>query len=752
MRAHEAESLLRRRRRGLTAALLASLTAAVVASVSLLSLLPGPGALLGTQRRAARIGPKRADQQLDSMPPFPIPLPPPDGGHAAGRRAHRLASKLAEEPPRLSPAAKALAAADARQEFDAWLHAWHHAHPEASMREEQAAWLSRLIEISRMAQWEVRQKRHMASEVQQPNTAPANGGPAMGVEAGAGTPSNKKQKIAPTPGEATPHGDRVEADVERGDNDVERKPFHFVVVGDQEQEANRQTPPAPVEGSAEWARERAGATGEADVVPAQPRVRSPSPDAARDSDRGEQEEGESSKHADKETEEIVDEAKGADTAAGKVGRRDVAGAHTGGGRGLANSGEDRTQDTKTPAANRKGDTKGAVEVGVGRDKSEEQSSASEHEEVKGMESEDMETVGSVKDKVKRREVEKEAKRGEEAMDEEFPAAQDGSKVDGVDKPVDRVQEEEKEEEEEDAAAAEAHAQQEKDVVAAIVDNIAEQRGEESIQRGVPEPPKTRARSDIEEHKRYWSHEYDVSREPCAPATFWMEGSIDPRPRCQKAAPVRPHAEVGQPAAESEAVAAPTVLGLPDGPPDFNGQDAVVARHAFMGFAPTDLEERGGESRGSFTVVSKRSGFDDEGEVQLAIYGPAGSPFSCTLRGYRKLSGDFAGNSVATGFAETYDGEGVATTGPISPGVANEYDILTCRDLADGEVQHFRFSWGSQGYADLTNNGPVPVVGPHTGMRTDAEGFGGGLTWEDSKALEGYSALDYDPNIYVESVG
>ena len=199
------------------------------------------------------------------------------------------------------------------------------------MREEQAAWLSRLIEISRMAQWEVRQKRHMASEVQQPNTAPANGGPAMGVEAGAGTPSNKKQKIAPTPGEATPHGDRVEADVERGDNDVERKPFHFVVVGDQEQEANRQTPPAPVEGSAEWARERAGATGEADVVPAQPRVRSPSPDAARDSDRGEQEEGESSKHADKETEEIVDEAKGADTAAGKVGRRDVAGAHTGGG-------------------------------------------------------------------------------------------------------------------------------------------------------------------------------------------------------------------------------------------------------------------------------------------------------------------------------------------------------------------------------------------------------------------------------------
>ena len=334
MRAHEAESLLRRRRRGLTAALLASLTAAVVASVSLLSLLPGPGALLGTQRRAARIGPKRADQQLDSMPPFPIPLPPPDGGHAAGRRAHRLASKLAEEPPRLSPAAKALAAADARQEFDAWLHAWHHAHPEASMREEQAAWLSRLIEISRMAQWEVRQKRHMASEVQQPNTAPASGGPAMGVEAGAGTPSNKKQKIAPTPGEATPHGDRVEADVERGDNDVERKPFHFVVVGDQEQEANRQTPPAPVEGSAEWARERAGATGEADVVPAQPRVRSPSPDAARDSDRGEQEEGESSKHADKETEEIVDEAKGADTAAGKVGRRDVAGAHTGGGGGL----------------------------------------------------------------------------------------------------------------------------------------------------------------------------------------------------------------------------------------------------------------------------------------------------------------------------------------------------------------------------------------------------------------------------------
>ena len=123
----------------------------------------------------------------------------------------------------------------------------------------------------------------------------------------------------------------------------------------------------------------------------------------------------------------------------------------------------------------------------------------------------------------------------------------------------------------------------------------------------------------------------MDEEPCTPATFWYEGSIDPRPRCIKPAPSlgyeTPEALPPPPAAEplqgqeqAGRIAEPTVLGVPDGPPDFNGADAVIAHHPFMGWQPTDLEERGGETRGSFSVVSAPSGFDDEGEVQLAIYG------------------------------------------------------------------------------------------------------------------------------------
>jgi hypothetical protein len=74
---------------------------------------------------------------------------------------------------------------------------------------------------------------------------------------------------------------------------------------------------------------------------------------------------------------------------------------------------------------------------------------------------------------------------------------------------------------------------------------------------------------------------------------------------------------------------------------------VIAHHPFMGWQPTDLEERGGETRGSFSVVSAPSGFDNEGEVQLAIYGPPKTPISCKVRGYRKLGGDFQVKNLKT---------------------------------------------------------------------------------------------------------
>lgn len=39
-----------------------------------------------------------------------------------------------------------------------------------------------------------------------------------------------------------------------------------------------------------------------------------------------------------------------------------------------------------------------------------------------------------------------------------------------------------------------------------------------------------------------------------------------------------------------------------------------------------------------------------------------------------------GNVISTGFLQKWTNpDGEIQTGPISPGVANEYDILTCRD-------------------------------------------------------------------------
>ncbi len=97
-----------------------------------------------------------------------------------------------------------------------------------------------------------------------------------------------------------------------------------------------------------------------------------------------------------------------------------------------------------------------------------------------------------------------------------------------------------------------------------------------------------------------------------------------------------------------------------------------------------------ETRGSFSVLLTRAGAAGDGEVSLAIWGPS-SPFKCTLRGYRKLSGDFEGNTVATGYKQVFEGARKITTGLISPGVIGEYDILSCRS-SPGEVQYFRVNY------------------------------------------------------------
>jgi len=52
----------------------------------------------------------------------------------------------------------------------------------------------------------------------------------------------------------------------------------------------------------------------------------------------------------------------------------------------------------------------------------------------------------------------------------------------------------------------------------------------------------------------------------------------------------------------------TITVPPPGPPDFNGNDAILANHPFMGVAPTELEEKNGETRGSFTVRLARAGY------------------------------------------------------------------------------------------------------------------------------------------------
>jgi len=132
----------------------------------------------------------------------------------------------------------------------------------------------------------------------------------------------------------------------------------------------------------------------------------------------------------------------------------------------------------------------------------------------------------------------------------------------------------------------------------------------------------------------------------------------------------------------------TVVAPVPGPPDFNGASAVVARLPNIGFAPSALTEKGFETRGSFTVRKSRAGES----FYLRVYGKLNHNIRCTVRGYRNLMGDFTGNTVYTGFKKIYTGKSQLQTGHIPRGIVGEFDVMTCRDLGNGEVQYFRIRY------------------------------------------------------------
>ena len=125
-----------------------------------------------------------------------------------------------------------------------------------------------------------------------------------------------------------------------------------------------------------------------------------------------------------------------------------------------------------------------------------------------------------------------------------------------------------------------------------------------------------------------------------------------------------------------------------GPPDFNGASAIVARLPNLGFAPSMLTEKGFETRGSFTVRKSRAGES----FYLRVYGKLNHNIRCTLRGYRNLMGDFTGNTIYTGFKKIYTGKSQLHTQHVPRGIVGEFDIMTCRDLGNGEVQYFRIRY------------------------------------------------------------
>jgi hypothetical protein len=137
----------------------------------------------------------------------------------------------------------------------------------------------------------------------------------------------------------------------------------------------------------------------------------------------------------------------------------------------------------------------------------------------------------------------------------------------------------------------------------------------------------------------------------------------------------------------------TVLAPAPEKPDFNGQSAVIARLPRLGNGPSQLDEYQKETRGSFAVRVFGASGQPEIEVTRA-WGCCHNEklgFKCTYRGYRELTADHAGNTVVTGFKRVWTGKRRILTGMSIPPTGNpkEFDIMTCRDLDNGEVQYFK---------------------------------------------------------------
>ena len=144
---------------------------------------------------------------------------------------------------------------------------------------------------------------------------------------------------------------------------------------------------------------------------------------------------------------------------------------------------------------------------------------------------------------------------------------------------------------------------------------------------------------------------------------------------------------GNPAGIAEQVPA-TVSAPPMGVPDFNGATAVVARlPQGLGFGPSVLDAQGVEERGSFTLHKS----NPYAETSIRVYGKMNHPIKCTLKSYRKLGGMFRGQTVYTGYKKIWTGKSSITTGIIPPASSGRrtFDVMTCRDMQTGEVQHFR---------------------------------------------------------------
>lgn len=111
--------------------------------------------------------------------------------------------------------------------------------------------------------------------------------------------------------------------------------------------------------------------------------------------------------------------------------------------------------------------------------------------------------------------------------------------------------------------------------------------------------------------------------------------------------------------------------------------------ASAGSSDTDcrlqLQEAGFETRGSITV---RRDLAAENEY-FRIYGRINHRIRATLRGYRRLGGEYNNEVIYTGFKRVWGGLSMVQSGHIQRGVEGEFDIITVRDLDTGEVQYFR---------------------------------------------------------------